>query len=346
VLVLGVFSTLQVTVVAGAAAGAETTDWYSCPDSTKLNLGKGNMFDGVSPHVRRPTAGAVTSADLAAHARLSSASYEMYDAFVAGGDPLSKLTAPLRPFALIYGDPGPDERIQRPNAKDTRTFYGIVADEPSTARRLIILRGTQQPNEWMRNIQAGLRPFGRDGQRRRLEAFRTAARVHAGFLKIFDSLELASLSDDRRTPLADALPELVYGREVAFIGHSLGGALATLAGVEAARGAPADASRMRIVTFASPRIGNRGFAELAGAVGRIDRVCNVVDLVTAAPPGTEGGYVHVGGVFRVSPFDWPRLDNRYPNNEQQVNCWHSIATYAYMIDPDKSADRLGNCRTP
>lgn len=335
------------TILAPSHARAETPEWFTCPDTSAFKLRRALEADALNAREHQPSAGAETSADLAAHARLSAMSYAMYDADRAGENPLDALAANLSPVALIYGDPGRQRRLFQRKARDTRTFYGVIADDRATGRRLIILRGTLQPNEWLRNLQARLRPFLRSRIRqpfpRGVRRFLSRARVHNGFMTIYASLEIARAKDGARLPLTQALPGLVAGRDVTVIGHSLGGALATLAGVDAALRSPADAARLRIVTFASPRVGNHGFAKLAGRVGRIDRVCNVVDVVPAVPPSTKlTRYVHVGNVFRVSSFDWPELENGHSNAGAQVTCWHSIAAYGFMTAPVKSTDGLSD----
>lgn len=329
-------------------ARAEPTERFKCPDSITFEIGNGRLLEALTPRKQRPSAGGATSADLAAHARFSQMSYDMYDAFNAGADPASKLAPDVKLVALVYGEPGLDDLRLRPNAPSSRTFYGFVADEPATGRRFVVMRGTLQPIEWARDGQAGLRPFVSDRLNRPLlsaaETIQAKAWVHAGFLKIFATLEIVFAADGKRINFADALPALVAARNVTFIGHSLGGAIATLAGVEAARRAPADAARMRIITYASPRVGDKGFAELAKAVGRIDRVCSVVDAVPMMPPSTRASlYVHVGNVFRLSPFDWPDLDNELERIGDQVICWHGIAQYAFMLDPAKRTPIREGC---
>lgn len=339
VLGLGAFS---------ATASADTSNHFDCPNSLTINVGKGHLLQALTPGQQRPTAGAATSADLAAHARFSAMSYDMYEAYNAGADPASKLARDLTPVALIYGTPGADDLRLRPNAPSSRTFYGVVADEPASGRRFVVIRGTLAPVEWVRDAQAGLRPFVSNRLSRPLlgapQNLLSKAWVHAGFLKIFASLEIISASHGKSTNLADALPALVSGRQVTFIGHSLGAALATLTGVEAARRSPADAAKMRIITYASPRVGNKGFAELAKAVGRIDRVCSVVDVVTMVPTSTQALlYLHVGNVFKLSPFDWPDLDNSLERSGQQITCWHGIAQYSYMLEPSKRTQIRQGC---
>lgn len=215
--------TVAIAIVLGLAqlwdaAHADTSNHFDCPDSLTVDIGKGHVLEALTPGKRRPSAGAATSADLAAHARFAAISYDMYEAFNTGADPASKVTSDLTPVALIHGAPGLDDLRLRPNAPRSRTFYGFVADEPASGRRLVVIRGTLKPVEWARDSQAGLRPFTSDKLNRPLLGAAanvlSNAWVHAGFLKIFASLEITSLADGKRTNLADALPALVSGRRV------------------------------------------------------------------------------------------------------------------------------------
>jgi triacylglycerol lipase len=201
----------------------------------------------------------------------------------------------------------------------------------------MVFRGTQQPAEWVRNVQAGQRSYPAGTRDRD-----AGAHVHAGFWKIFESLQLDSGSGS--TSFEAALPSLVAGRDTVFVGHSLGSALATLAGVEASRRSPESAARLRIVTLASPRVGDAGFAAFASKVGRIDRVCNLVDVVTAVPPSTPRiTYVHVGTPFRVSSFDWPVFVNDLDGAGDQILCWHSDKSYSVMLQPSHARREPAQC---
>jgi Lipase (class 3) len=336
---------LLISAITAPAAVAEdssrTLEWLSCPDAMTIGLRPNPDRDPSRVREIAPTAGAVPSAELYSHARFAGVAYDLYAAFDAGQDPRTAFSQPdLQLVALIYGDPGPNtERRARRNS--TRTLYGFVADERATGRRYVVFRGTQQPAEWIRNLQAGQRsyPAGvRNGG--------AQAHVHAGFFQIFESLQLDAGSSGV-APFSAALADLVMDHDTIFVGHSLGSALATLAGVEASRIAPDRAAHLRIVTLASPRVGDAAFAALASAVGRIDRVCNLVDAVTAVPPSTRQiTYVHVGATYRVSSFDWPVLINDLDRAGDQILCWHGHQSYSVMLEPSHAQREPAQCFRP
>lgn len=348
---------LMIILVGGAAPRAQTApvpEALNCPDQIVIDPRQDLSGDRVREIA--PKSGAHTSDAFAADARFARLAYLMFEAFNAGKDPRVAFKAPDQLLVgLIYGDPAPhaerpDPRLPelqlakplpaalaRPETlrKDSRTLYGFVAEDRATGRRTIAFRGTMQPAEWVRNAQALQRPYP-SGTAPRL----AAAHVHDGFLRIFESLQYeanARVSTSAPIAFAAALPGLVSGHDTVFVGHSLGSAIATLAGVEATRRSPNMAWRMRIVTLASPRVGDAGFAAMARAVGRIDRVCNLVDIVTAVPASTEHlHYVHVGHPFRVSSFDWPDLNNAMNKRGEQILCWHGDQSYAHMLSPATS----------
>ena len=82
-------------------------------------------------------------------------------------------------------------------------------------------------------------------------------------------------------------------KQLAIVGHSLGGALAVVARADLAKEYPVVAT----YTYGQPAVGNKDFADhLAGGVNSIYRLINDRDLVARVPPG----YVHVnkGRVLR------------------------------------------------
>lgn len=170
-------------------------------------------------------------------------------------------------------------------------------------------------------------------------------RVHNGFLTAFNSQPQGPGRDIRRY-FEDNNPSRIH-----VVGHSLGGALATLAAeMLAAMGV----SEVLLYTFGSPRVGNRGFADaLNGAVGadNIYRVFHPADPVPMLPvfpfvhvPAGQDGYaieplsnmlVSVGRHSSVNSYvpgtagkSWEglRAAGRYVADNSEVERWLVNAT--------------------
>lgn len=114
----------------------------------------------------------------------------------------------------------------------------------------------------------------------------THGRVHRGFKGALDRVW---------DSLTSILEPVAAARTVWFSGHSLGGALATLAGDRYDRTAG-------VCTLGSPRVGDRTFAahfnERFGSKAR--RYINDTDVVTHVPPPLFG-YKHVGDTRQIAP---------------------------------------------
>lgn len=100
-------------------------------------------------------------------------------------------------------------------------------------------------------------------------------KVHFGFQQDFD---------EHKDCMYDSLQELgCSGREVGVTGHSLGGAVATIAAMHLEH----QGWRVReVYTFGSPRVGSRNFARTWTKMfqGRSYRVTRVKDIVANVPP--------------------------------------------------------------
>ena len=118
--------------------------------------------------------------------------------------------------------------------------------------------------------------------------------VHQGFLTAYDSVRYQAVS------LLDSITSSGGKWKVYVTGHSLGGALATLAAFElASRQGPARARQeVAMYSYGSPRAGNKAFASLYNlAVHNSWRVTNSNDIVPSVP--RLMGYCHVKHAVRV-----------------------------------------------
>lgn len=116
-------------------------------------------------------------------------------------------------------------------------------------------------------------------------------KVHQGFLELYQSL--AQQVQEAAKTLNPALPCYITG-------HSLGGALATLAALDLALQFPKLKSRIQLYTYASPRVGNPDFAtQHSHLLPNCYRVVNLGDTVPLTPPFEVYGsqYSHVGQMW-------------------------------------------------
>ena len=107
------------------------------------------------------------------------------------------------------------------------------------------------------------------------------ALVHSGFVRSYESLVESGLV----THLTTALGRVSAHATVFLTGHSLGAAQASLAAVDLPRRFPGRA--FELVTFGSPMVGNRAYAEQLGATPGLAsswRVTHRNDTVPHLPP--------------------------------------------------------------
>lgn len=179
------------------------------------------------------------------------------------------------------------EHLKRAGFQDVQVFdrggtHAILAD------RLLAFRGTAGRKDWLADLDAWL---AKDSE----------GRVHRGFRS---TLEHAW----------DEVSRCVGDREVHLSGHSMGGALATLA----AKRLP---GARTVYTFGAPRPGNQDFATSIPCA--VFRVVNNNDMVARLPLSMT--YRHVGelkyfdakGKLHEDPALWDRLKSRVQGHQQQ-----------------------------
>lgn len=141
-------------------------------------------------------------------------------------------------------------------------------------------RGTDEGGDWLDNLNATAihGPFGR---------------VHTGFQK-----GLLDIWPEMKSQIRVARRETDRYLPLWITGHSLGGALATLAGAELIAG---DEPFYGIYTYGSPRAGDRDFARIFNieAAKRTFRFQNNNDIVSRIPSRVMG-YSHIGSFVYIT----------------------------------------------
>lgn len=140
--------------------------------------------------------------------------------------------------------------------------FGFVARARATGTVYVVFRGTQSLEDWLSNV-----------------SFPQVDHPWGAVEKGFDELYV-QCSGDVRT-----FAQKAGGNRVVVTGHSLGGALSTLATADLVlAGAAASPA---LYNFASPRVGDRRFAaEMNRRVQACWRVANTEDIVTTVPIAT------------------------------------------------------------
>ncbi|KAJ6477524.1 alpha/beta-hydrolase [Mycena sanguinolenta] len=176
---------------------------------------------------------------------------------------------------------------------------GFIARDDDRRELVVALRGSASITDALLDANILLVPFLTPGV-----SLPPNARVHAGFLAAWNTVALqitATLATQR---------QLHPGHRLVIVGHSMGGALATLAAVSLLQLFPASPimDQTRIYSYGAPRTGNEVFATYVNAEfgARAFRVVHTNDGVPTMIP-TALGYHHHGVEY------WQHVDPPSPS---------------------------------
>eukprot|EP00854_Cymbomonas_tetramitiformis_P000382 gene382-714_t len=166
--------------------------------------------------------------------------------------------------------------------------------------------------------------------------------VHFGFWCAFQAVD-----SELRKALARYQAEHTDLRAILFTGHSLGGALATIASLEYMSSKEAHSAPATLCTFGAPRVGNEAFAKiLTSLVPNATRVVCKMDGVPALPPiasfkhaGTALILLGDGGYQIALEGGWADLMNQYRNcvsiilyrQQWQPDVYHDQTTFTLEV---------------
>jgi predicted lipase len=165
------------------------------------------------------------------------------------------------------------------------SIFGLVAWNAAESSAIVAIRGTSNWQDWLADLEAPLVPD---------RSVPSAGLVHMGFQLVYEHI---------RDSILELLGAHCQGAQAIYVtGHSLGGALAVLCGLDLARNSPVKVVP-EVHTFAGPRAGNAEFASnVAQLIPVYRRVVNFMDVVpqVPVPPLYEhfGQEVAVQGGFR------------------------------------------------
>ena len=207
-------------------------------------------------------------------------------------------------------------------AADAKFFMMRMNGEDGYPDYLLSVAGTENDKDISTDLRWGKVPYGGasvaefEEYSKRKDLTGEVPRVHDGFnkyvqvlLSLSDDGKNANETKDRDRTVVDRLRE-DKGTEIMLVGHSLGGAAATLL---AARlidlGVPAE--KIKVVTFGAPSVGNAAFAELQKDRINLKRYINVGDPVPYGLSTLVGGYHQFG---YEEHWQVPKTVNAFPHN--------------------------------
>jgi triacylglycerol lipase len=209
-----------------------------------------------------------------------------------------------------------------------REFAGYIArstDNP--LHQAVIIRGTESALDWLSDFEFVLETF---------HEVPNGGKTESGFTNLYRSMMVeyadASLPSQSLMESIDTLPQ---GTELLVTGHSLGSSLATLHAFLAG----SKNIDVELVTFASPRVGDKHFVE---AFQRMNipstRVFNKPDIVPQVPVEIAG-YHHLEPGLEINSTLFPI--------KHSIPCYHALSTYLYVLgDTDANISKCQATELP
>jgi hypothetical protein len=209
--------------------------------------------------------------------------------------------------------------VSGPQILNSKTGFGYIAEGQGKRQGevLIATRGTATFGDVWTDLNAGMQ-IGPNG-----------CLVHAGFNNTFESFK-----GNLQQYFANKSPSVVH-----CVGHSLGGALATLVADYVSESKIAKAS---LYTFGSPRTGTSNFSSCLTqklGVENIHRVHQIADVVPMLPIFPFGHVPHSSNDIRLNWNGWAvsgfaHLMKNYISAVKDVDGWNALRTN--MDRPDIS----------
>lgn len=176
--------------------------------------------------------------------------------------------------------------------KPGKVSFGFIAErtlEDGTSGIFVVFRGTRTEPEWVSNSQYAQIPFLKN-----VIDQANLGLVSRGYNKIYTRPDANEIEEMHRTfsdvdifagsirdSILDTLSNCPSNAQIFVTGHSLGGALATLAACDIQR--HTEFHHPILYTFASPRVGDSAFAKLFEDLSCF-RIANSEDVVPTVPP--------------------------------------------------------------
>ena len=185
---------------------------------------------------------------------------------------------------------------------ESANLGAIVYKHNPTGDVYIAFRGTADLSNWARNFTVTSFSFDKPylGSAVRTRITDEDIRGHEGFIEAYDALQ--ELVNDNLNVDFDLKQAYIDAPKIWVAGHSLGGAIAQVAGLHMISVASLygkTAEDIHIVPLSAPAVGDANFVALMNDLEA--KICRVVVPWDPVPLVTEGLLPHVGGLKQVLP---------------------------------------------
>ncbi|CAG8546177.1 4262_t:CDS:2 [Paraglomus brasilianum] len=145
------------------------------------------------------------------------------------------------------------------------------------------------------------------------------AKVHAGFINAFEEIR------DRLVNEVKKQLELNPGYSIDVSGHSLGGALAVLTGLDFVQNSDTlKFDKLSVYTLGQPRLGNDIFADYVDKTLAVNRFVHTVDSYTRLPPQFIGYRHHNGEIWIQDDATAESGGTKQCGGDENPNCVNSV----------------------
>jgi hypothetical protein len=217
------------------------------------------------------------------------------------------------------------KRFETPNKSE----FGIIGVSHDLKTIFVVMQGVQHNFQWIRSFESKLIPFESAAK----EGFKKEdIKVHDGFLRSWKEVYKVIGNDLKDN--AHKFPDYT----ISFIGHSFGGSLVGIAGIEVALGTIGDwikPNKVELYSFGASRVGNTAYAEKINKASfkEVARFVHSTDILAHFPFKTSKfDYMHYKGEVWLSTLKakWVYCDDRDPNSHAEANnCANTVPFWRY-----------------
>lgn len=198
-----------------------------------------------------------------------------------------------------------------------KEFAGYIASPvENPLQQIVVIRGTESGLDWLADFEFVLKSF---------HEVPNGGKTEIGFSNLYRSMKIEY--EDPGMPgesLIAQLDRLPAGTKLVVTGHSLGSSLAILHAFVAG----SKQIDVELITFASPRVGNRAFVDAFERMNiKNTRIFNHPDIVPKVP-AEIAGYHHIEPGVEINSALFPI--------KHSIPCCHAMSTYLYVMGDDKA----------